>query len=360
MASMNWLLGRTGLGAWLVAAAACLAACVPQIQDIGPDQGAPRLEATALVTGDQRTLPLRIWPAAGTAKGVVLALHGFNEYGEVFAAPAAIWARQGLTTYAYDQRGFGGAPERGIWAGREALVADAQAALRLIRAQQPKLPIYLVGESMGGAVAILTLADPATPPVDATVLSAPGVWGGPALNWAFRTTAWLGAHVMPGAIVTGRGLRRLASDNIEMLRGLGRDPLIIKQTRVDAVYGVTQLMGEAIDAAPALRTPLLVLYGGRDEIIPPRALRQLLQNLAAPHAFAFYPLGCHMLLRDLEGDAVASDVAEWLTWRADQRQYFVAHLPSRAERCQPPQPPDRQAGEPVRKAAPEAVEKIGP
>ena len=68
---------------------------------------------------------------------MILALHGFNDYSNAFDAPAKLWAKQGIATYAYDQRGFGGAPGRGLWPGSEALATDAVTAGDLAARQIP-------------------------------------------------------------------------------------------------------------------------------------------------------------------------------------------------------------------------------
>ena len=71
---------------------------------------------------------------------------------------------------------------------------------------------------------------------------------------------------MPGLTLTGRGLKIKPSDNIEMLRALARDPLVIKATRVDTIYGLVDLMDAALASAPRLDAPMFVMYGaqGRD------------------------------------------------------------------------------------------------
>ena len=73
----------------------------------------------------------------------------------------------------------------------------------------------------------------------------------------------------------------MASDNLEMLRALGADPLFIKGTRVDAIAGLVQLMDTAYAAADALPGPLLVLVGEHDEIVPPGAQTAMLERLRA-------------------------------------------------------------------------------
>jgi len=153
---------------------------------------------------------------------------------------------------------------------------------------------------------------------------APAVWGRETMDPLYRATLWLGAHLMPWQKLTGRGLDIMPSDNIEMLRALGRDPLVIKETRIDAVYGLANLMDTALAAAPRVRAPLLVLYGARDEVIPKRPTRLMIQRLAGPHRFAFYGEGYHMLLRDLQAETVWRDVLAWVLDTA-------ATLPSAAD-----------------------------
>jgi pimeloyl-ACP methyl ester carboxylesterase len=145
------LLGRVlSCRVWLV-----VAACGAMVQPMGASHGTPRLEADAAIAPDGYRLPLRHWGPVDKPRAVVLALHGFNEYGRAFDDPARFWGQLGIATYAYDQRGFGDTAGRGIWPGAETLAADAATALQLLEARYPSVPIYLLGESMGGAVAIL-------------------------------------------------------------------------------------------------------------------------------------------------------------------------------------------------------------
>ena len=98
-----------------------------------------------------------------------------------------------------------------------------------------------------------------------------------------------------------------------MLRALGRDPLVIKQTRVDSVYGLVDLMDAALAAAPRVDDRALVLYGERDELVPAEAVQRLLARLPVDsrdrRRVALYSDGYHMLLRDLQAEAVWNDVA---------------------------------------------------
>ncbi|MEQ8604966.1 MAG: alpha/beta hydrolase [Marivibrio sp.] len=305
----------------LLAAFLLLAACAPRVEGLGPETGAPRLADGAIVAADGYRLPLRRWGPEERPRAVILGLHGFNDYSGFLENAAEIWAERGILTVAYDQRGFGETEGRGLWHGAEALVSDARAAVRLVRARWPEAPLTLMGESMGGAVAIAALSPGypgggAAPSVDGLVLSAPAAADWERFSWWRRALFWTAAHTVPWMEATGRGLKLKPSDNIEMLRALGRDPLVIKRTRLDAVWGLIRLGDAAYDAADRLPGPALVLWGAKEALIPPESRDAL--NARLPEAGVerrLYPAGHHMLTRDLAGEIVVGDIAAWAAAR---------------------------------------------
>ena len=321
----------------LLVALLALAACAnPYVQISSPRAVPPQVSIDAATghgsvrVSDGAVLPARMWASVGTSepRAVIIGLHGFNDYLNTFDAAGTWWADHGITTYAFDQRGFGGAPEPGTWPGQERLIGDLESVVVAVRQRHPETPIFLHGNSMGGAVVLLALAaqrpGSALSTIKGASLTAPAVWGGAAMNPIYRTSLWVAAHTFPAKHVSGRGLGVLPSDNIEMLRALGRDPLVIKETRIDSLYGLVRLMGAAQNAAASAKGPLLVLYGAKDGIIPRRPTAKMAARLAPSTRFAVYPAGYHMLLRDLQAPVVWRDIA---TWTADHR----APLPSGAE-----------------------------
>lgn len=315
--------------AGLLLAGLLQAACAPRLAPPGPGATEPLLAAETVVAADGLALPLRSWLPDGEPSAVMLALHGFNDYSRAFEEPARYWAKRGIAVYAYDQRGFGEAPHTGLWPGYQALLDDLQAVAGLLAARHPGKPLYLLGESMGAAVIIAAAAEQRPLPAAGLILTAPAVWGRQAMPFYQRWTLWLAERLVPGMTVTGRGLDIQASDNIEMLRGLGRDPLVIKETRIDTIAGLVDLMGRAGAASHALGRPTLLLYGEKDEVIPPEPLFAFLREALAggPGELqpALYANGWHLLLRDLEARVVWDDILHWMKDREGP-------LPSGADR----------------------------
>lgn len=290
-----------------------LSACAPVTAPLGGERAAPVLGPDRLTTGDGVNLPLRLW-AAEAPRAVIVALHGMSDYSNAFDMPASWWASQGITTYAYDQRSFGRSPNPGVWPGDAALKRDLSDCLEAVRLRHPGLPVFALGESMGGAVVLTELEDPALAKPDGVVLVAPAVWSRKDMPFTYSLTLWLAAHTFPSMHVSGRGLKIWPSDNIEMLRKLARDPLFQHETRADAVWGLVNLMDEARLAPDRLQNPppILLLYGEKDQIIPRAPTEAVVKSLGERAEVQVYPKGYHMLLRDLEGPTVWKDVSVWI------------------------------------------------
>lgn len=278
-------------------------------------EASPALEVTTVEMSDHFRLPMTVWQTNEKSHAVILALHGMNDYRKAFENMGRYLSQRGITLYAYDQRGFGETDGAGYWHGHNSLVNDLHALTELLRQKHPDLPLYVLGESMGGAV-VLAAQLQFTLNVDGYILVAPAIWSRDNMPFYQRLLLWIAAHTIPAKRLTGEGLEIKPTDNREMLRALARDPLVIKATRVDVLYGVTNLMDAALAAARVLRGDILVLYGKNDEIIPKPPTCQLLSRLSINrHVRLFtqvYDKGYHMLTRDLNADIVLNDIETWI------------------------------------------------
>ncbi len=292
-----------------------LSACAPVVIKPGDRVDSGRLTEKSFITEDDVALPLATWHS-NDAKAVIVALHGFNDYRNFFAQPAKFLSQHNIVSYAYDQRGFGASPNAGYWAGTDAYVEDLALFIRLIKIRHPNVPIFLLGESMGGAIIINAMTHTPQPDVNGIILAAPAVWGRETMPWYQTALLWSLSHTFPWLKLTGEGLEITPSDNIEMLKALSQDPLVIKETRVDAIYGLVNLMDQALADAGLLSSKTLLLYGEKDEIVPQEAtqlfLQQLLNGDPVNKTIAYYQNGYHMLLRDLQAPLLWKDIASWI------------------------------------------------
>lgn len=272
---------------------------------------------TSLTASDGESLVTSEWLPEGAPRGVILAFHGYGDYGHLtFRRAAEYWQAQGLAVIAVDQRGFGRNRSYGFWPGAEGLIADAVKTSTQVRARFPDVPLTAVGHSMGGGVVTAAAADGLA--ADRLVLAGPAIWGGSLLNPFYRVSAWLAAAVVPERRFSGRGVVKIqASDNIDALRELSRDERYLSPPSARELHGLVRLTDLAEAAAPRVEVPALMLLGEKDQIVVNGAARATFGRFAGPRQIIEYEDGWHLLFRDLQAERVWRDVADWALTGSD-------------------------------------------
>jgi alpha-beta hydrolase superfamily lysophospholipase len=290
-----------------------LAGCVAEIAPPGARVEQPTETADNFVMPDGTKLPYRVWLPTDRPTAVVLALHGMNDSRDAWEYPAPDFVAAGIAIFSPDQRGFGATRTRGLWPGTDGFTSDIRVMVRLLRERYPHTKLILMAESMGAASLMVLATQPDAPRVDGYVLVAPAVWGRANMNLPTRILLWLAERTVPGLVVTGGGLVKVtASDNRDALVRLSNDPLTIHETRVDAIKGLVDLMDQAESAASRFHARALFMYGGHDELVPPRATAATWRALPAGPVRAFYPNGYHLMLRDKDRATPIGDILAWI------------------------------------------------
>jgi|HubBroStandDraft_1064217.scaffolds.fasta_scaffold09027_3 acylglycerol lipase len=304
----------------ILAAVLALAACAPIVQrplTPPPTFAGPRIEGDRFISFDGAALGLSHWdvPAGQEPWAVIVGLHGMDDYANAFHLAAPYWASQGVATYAYDQRGFGRSPQRGVWGGDTLMMQDLRAFVGAVRARFPHATIAVVAESLGGAVAIETFASDRPPEADRLILTAPAVWGWSSQPLAYKMALQIAAHTLPTTVFNPPSFvteHISASDNEDELIAMGRDPLMTWGARSDALYGLVTTMQHAYDEIGRLRVPTLYAMGARDEVIPRQPALEAARRLPAGDRTAYYAQGWHLLLRDKQARNVDADILAFI------------------------------------------------
>jgi len=304
---------------FIAVAAVALAACTPAEQQAWRAPAGfegPRIEAHDVVSFDGAKLAMQQWlPDDGEPWAVIVGVHGMDDDSNAFELAGPYWAKDGVATIAYDQRGFGRSPDRGIWAGDGLMTDDLRTVTALVRQRYPHAIIAVAGESLGASVAIEAFASAAPPAADRVVLLSPAVWGWSTQPLIYKTTLWLGAHIDGGWVINPPNWvtkDRYASDNIDELRRMGHDPYQIWGTRADAIYGLVDTMERASRTVGDIRAPVAYLMGAHDQIIPGEPMRLAARALKPTDHSALYAKGWHLLLVDHQREVVFRDVESFL------------------------------------------------
>jgi len=224
------------------------------------------------------------WRPAHTAARAALVLsHGLGEHAGPYQPFVEYFAPRGAAIYAHDHRGFGRSEgRRGHVPRYERYVEDLLPLVRRARAENPGLPLVLVGHSMGGTIALLfALRHP-------DLLSA-AVFSAPALI--------IGLRVSPVQQAMLRALSRLyptyTRTGVSNPAALTRDPALQQQTARDTLrhtHTTARLLSEMFDRAPRevlahvgeLRVPFIILHGTDDPLVRVEASQRVYDGAPAP------------------------------------------------------------------------------
>ncbi|MDF1584888.1 alpha/beta fold hydrolase [Marinimicrococcus flavescens] len=271
----------------------------------------PHLAAESLVARDGTRLPLRRWQPAGAPRTLLLALHSFGDYSAAFETLGRYLAASGHAVYAIDQRGFGAAPGFGRWAGTAAMREDLVDFVRAVRAGQPGIPLHVLGESMGGSVALVAAGEGLLPEVESLVLVGPGVREGIRLRYLWNALYGLASLVAPGL---SRGIE--PADPAYTKRAFARfasDPLVLREVRAGTYYGLLRLADAASTEAYQVALPAALLIGADDTYVGARSFCLLAAALPRLEASRAYEGGIHRLLhQETVQPRLLADIRSWL------------------------------------------------
>ena len=210
------------------------------------------------------------WPGRRPDSPAVLLLHGVRS-SRASTAPTAAWlANRGYAALTIDFRGHGQSDMAARSFGlREA--SDAEAAFRWLKQRQSGAPVAVIGNSLGGASALLGEAGPL--PADALVLQA--VY--PDLRGAIRN----------------RIAARLTSGPAYLL-----EPLLSLQSKPR--FGVWPARLSPIEAVRRYRGPVFVIGGEEDRYTPPRETRALFAAVPGAKRLWLVPGAGHAAVGELD------------------------------------------------------------
>ncbi|MDQ1129442.1 alpha/beta fold hydrolase [Microbacterium sp. SORGH_AS_0888] len=258
-------------------------------------------------------------------RAVVQLLHGVGEHAGRYGALIDALTGAGYTVYADDHRGHGRTGMR-QWhdparlgrlgrGGHPAAVAALWQLSRLIREENPDLPLVLLGHSWGSFLAqILLNRHPDA--YDGLVLSGSALRTPTGLNAGDLNAPWAGAGAS--------GVEWLSSDP-EVGRAFLADPLTtsIPLLRLFGPLDAVRLYGRP-RRDPGVDVPALLMVGGDDTVGGPRSVHRLAAAYRERSGFTdvttlVYPGARHEIFNEIQQADVRADLLAWLDRRFPAR-----------------------------------------
>lgn len=252
------------------------------------------------------------WLPEADPTAVLLLAHGLGEHSGRYATVVDTLVPDGWAVYGVDHRGHGRSGGRRAHVERyDHWLTDFDAFRRAVVARHPGLPVFLLGHSMGGQIALAYALDH---PDDLAglVLSAPAL-----------ANSSVPRVVRPVLRAVARAAPRLRTKVVDLSR-ISKDPGVVADYDADPLVhhgnptlGLSAALLSQFDVLPerarGLRMPVLLLHGTLDELTDPAGTRLLAQTCGSPdQTVRWYDGLWHEIFHEPERAQPLGDLREWL------------------------------------------------
>jgi alpha-beta hydrolase superfamily lysophospholipase len=253
------------------------------------------------------------WHPDGDPRAVIVIAHGAGEHSGRYQHVAARLISEGYAVYAVDHRGHGHSDgPRALLDRVDNAVTDLDKVVVIAAGENPGLPIFLLGHSMGGLIAVcyaiayqerlagLLLSGPlaaleaASPPVRmmAAILSA--------------LTPQLGVFAVDASLV---------SRDPAVVKAYEEDPLVHHgKLPARTVHELAGKVGAFPNTVKAITVPTLIMHGTADQLAPLAGAKMLAGTISSTDKKLIPYEGLyHEILNEPEQQQVMNDMCEWLS-----------------------------------------------
>jgi alpha-beta hydrolase superfamily lysophospholipase len=245
------------------------------------------------------------------ARAVLVIIPGHGGHSGIFTKMVEYMLERNYTVYSFDLRGNGRSPgQRGYINSWAEFRADLKAFLNLVKSKEPELPLFVIGQSLGGTIALDYVLRELNQ-IQGLILIAPA----------------LGLGINPWKLLIGKLLSRIlphfSLDTGIDFSASSRDPEVVAACAQDILRhnrGTARLATELLKTidwiylhVTELQIPLLILHGGADRVTLPASSRIFFEQLTlADKEIREYPESYHEIHNDLNYQEVLVDIEDWL------------------------------------------------
>lgn len=271
------------------------------------------------LTGDDLALFWQSWQTVGTPRSVILLIHGLCEHSGRYGHVGSSLAKAGHAVYACDLRGHGWSPD-GRKPGRVHIdrfgdyMADVDGLYRLASARHPEIPVFVLGHSMGGLIAMsYTLEYPEH--VSGAIISSPAIAPHPAVpipKFLLILVSLL-SKISPRLKFNNELDSRMVSRDPAVVAAYENDPMITSAVSARWFSEVSTAMESLQQRAADLQVPMLLMQSGDDALVDPAAAARWAAAAPADKLeFVPWPGLYHEMFNEPEKEDVLACLHQWL------------------------------------------------
>lgn len=283
------------------------------------------------------------WLPTDKPKAVVLLVHGTVLHSGFYDPWAYDLTQKGYAVFGIDLRGWGqsqGYGRRGGVGNYDEYVEDVELARREVRRRFNNRPVYLQGESLGGAVVLMS-AMTGRVRTDGLILNAPAMQPNPApmvglpvpdrlMNFGIWSGAQFGRWFAdwPALPILNMFIGRVMSDKDAQDR-FKADPNATHSALPVSYIAAIEDAGKRLTLnVNNIHQPLIILHGTKDALVPKSSSELLFKTVqSTDKTFKVYQGMRHATLHDKDRQQVWSDIETWLDGHAATAMALYKDLP---------------------------------
>jgi alpha-beta hydrolase superfamily lysophospholipase len=257
--------------------------------------------------------PLAVTPLAVPPLAVLLVVHGLGEHSGRYMNVVNHFAPLGYAVYALDHLGHGKSEgKREIVARFEDFTDTLEIFYKMVTGWQPGKPVFLIGHSMGGLIAVAYLIDHQAD-FKGAVISAPAIVVGASITPVVIAMSKFLSKVAPGMGMLALDVNTISHDP-QVVSAYAHDPLVFHGKTPARLAG--EMLRTMLRVEPEMgkiSLPLFVVQGSDDRLVDPRGAQMLYDRASsADKSIKIYQGYYHEVFNEPEHEQVLGDVEAWL------------------------------------------------
>jgi acylglycerol lipase len=262
---------------------------------------------------DNLTLYEQAWLPDGPAKAVFIVVHGLAEHSGRYLNPVNYFVPKGYAIYTFDLRGHGksaGIP--GYVDHFSDYLDDLKIFSDKVRTENKNAKIFLIGHSMGGAIAVAYAVE-YQDEFTGLITSGAVLKAGSSVNAVSKILA-----KVLSVLALKMGVSKLDASTVSrdkaVVDAYVKDPLDYTG-KISARLGAELL--KEIDLLPSkipqITLPILIMHGAADRLSDPASSKMLFEGVSSKDkTLKLYEGFYHEIFNDPEREKVFKDMEAWL------------------------------------------------
>lgn len=263
--------------------------------------------------------------ASEKPKAVLIILHGLANHGRLYDRFVPPFVEHAISVYRYDARGHGKSEgKRGFVNSYWEMAEDLHVIVNLVKQENPGVPVFVLGHSMGGHVS--ALFGTKYPNEVRGIILAAGV-----LRYHFMNFGWLPRPEAEddyiNTIDAAYGTLHLPEWKTMQMFSADGDTDSLTEVSAAILNAFKPTIQYLKDNCRTFTNSVLILTGNNDTSVSPQdAIDFYQQTGAKDKSLRIYAGVNHFLMNDPKGHQIAPDVIAWIEDRMGDTEYEDAGI----------------------------------